>query len=49
MAEKLVCPRNPRWLKAVYDYLGEELFRKSKLGKYLPCLKEAEEEKKKGE
>jgi len=39
--EKLpVCPRNPKWLKAVHDFLGPELFKKSKLGRYYDCIKE---------
>jgi len=45
MAEKVKCPTNLKWLKAMYDILPEEIFRKSKLAKYLSCLKEAEEKK----
>ena len=36
--EKVVCPTNLRWLKGVYDFLGHELFMRSKLAKYFKCI-----------
>ena len=42
MAEERLpsCPRNLKWLKAVHDFLGHELFMRSKLGRYYGCIKE---------
>ena len=37
--EKVTCPANPRWLVGVYNFLGPELFMKSRLAKYYECIK----------
>ena len=41
--EEVVCPVRLEWLKAMYEILPLEIFRRSKLAPYEKCLKKVEE------